>query len=48
MSLLDYNTMRKKQVNKDLLEPEKNLEFEVRGNKMYEVEAIINSIVYGQ
>ncbi len=40
--------MRKEQVDKALPEPEKDLEFEVGGNKEYEVEAIIDSIVYGQ
>ena len=40
--------MRKKQVDKDLLEPEKDLELEVGGNKEYEVKAIIDSVMYGQ
>ncbi len=34
--------------NKVLLEPEKELEFEERGDKEYEVKAIIDSAVYGQ
>ncbi len=34
--------------NKALPEPEKELEFEARGNKKYGVEAIIESAVYGQ
>ncbi len=34
--------------NKALPEPEKELEFEVEGDKKYEVEAIIDSTVYGQ
>ncbi len=33
---------------KVLPEPEKDMEFAVRGNKEYEVKAIINSLVYGQ
>ncbi len=36
---MDSNTLPK---------PEKELEFEAGGNKEYEVEAIINSVVYGQ
>ncbi len=31
-----------------LSEPEKDLEFEVRGNKKYEVKAIINNVIYSQ
>ena len=34
--------------NKALLEPKKNLEFETRGNKEYEVKVIINSAIYSQ
>ncbi len=34
--------------SKALLEPEKELVFEVGGNKEYEVKAIIDSAVYGQ
>ncbi len=48
MSLLKQDTTRKKQVDKALLELEKDVEFEARGNKEYEVKAIINSVVYGQ
>ncbi len=33
---------------KALLEPKKELEFKVEGNKEYEVKAIIDSVVYGQ
>ncbi len=40
--------MRKKQVNNTLPKPKKDLEFEARDNKKYEVKAIINSAVYGQ
>ena len=40
--------MRKKRVNKALPEPEKDLEFETKGNKEYGVKAIINSVVYSQ
>ncbi len=39
--------MTKKQVDKALQEPEKDLEFETKGNKEYEVKAIINSVIYG-
>ncbi len=47
--LLEQDTTRKGQVdNKALLEVEKELEFEAGGNKKYEVEAIIDSAVYGQ
>ncbi len=35
-------------MNKALPEPEKDMEFEAKGNKEYEVEAIIDSAVYGQ
>ncbi len=49
MLLLEQDTTRKGRVdNKALPEPEKELEFDVRGNKEYEVEAIIDSAVYGQ
>ncbi len=34
--------------SKALPEPEKELEFDAGGNKEYEVEAIIDSAVYGQ
>ncbi len=48
MSLLEQDTIRKRRVDKSHPKPEKDLEFEARGNKEYEVEAIINSAVYGQ
>ena len=35
-------------MNKPLSESEKDLEFEVRSNKKYEVKAIIDSAIYGQ
>ncbi len=38
---------RKRQVEKVPLEPEKELKFELGGNKEYEVKAIIDSKVYG-
>ena len=38
--------MKKKQVDKTLLKPENDLKFEAKGNKEYEVKAIINSAVY--
>ena len=34
--------------NKALPEPEKVMEFEVGGDKEYEIKAIIDSVVYGQ
>ncbi len=46
MSLLEQDIIRKVQVDKALPEPEK--EFEAGDNKEYEVEAIIDSAVYGQ
>ncbi len=47
MSLLEQNTTRKRRVdNKALPKPEK--EFEAEDHKEYEVEAIIDSVVYGQ
>ena len=49
MSLLEQNTTNKGQVDKIALpEAEKDMEFEVGGDKEYEVKAIINSVVYGQ
>ncbi len=48
MSLLEQDITRKGQVDKALPEPEKELEFEARDNKEYEVKTIIDSIVYGQ
>ena len=35
-------------MDKALLEPKKELKFEARGNKEYEVEIIINSAIYNQ
>ncbi len=40
--------MRKRRLDKALPEPEKDLEFEARGNKEYKVKVIINSAMYGQ
>ncbi len=48
MSLLEQDTTRKGRVDKVLPEPEKKVEFEAGDNKEYEVEAIIDSTVYGQ
>ncbi len=48
MSLLEQDTTRRGRVDKALLEPEKDLEFEVGGDKKYEVKAIIDGAVYGQ
>ncbi len=49
MLLLEKDTTRKGRVdNKALLEPEKELEFKAGGDKEYEIEAIIDSAVYGQ
>ncbi len=48
MSLLEQDITRKRQVDKALLETEKDLEFKAEGDKEYEVKAIIDSIVYGQ
>ena len=45
-SLLEQNTTKKEWVGNVLLEPKKNLEFEVGGNKEYKVKAIINSALY--
>ncbi len=38
--------MKKKQVDNALLKPVKDLEFEVRDNKEYKIEAIIDSVIY--
>ncbi len=46
MSLLEQDTIKKGRVDKALPELEK--EFEAGNNKEYEVEAIIDSAVYGQ
>ena len=48
MSLLEQDTTRKRQVDKTLPEPEKDLEFGAGGNKEYEVKAIIKGAIYGQ
>ncbi len=48
MLLLEKNTTRKKRVDNAPLELEKDLKFEVGGNKEYKVETIIDSLVYGQ
>ncbi len=49
VSLLEQDTTKKEQVNnKALPEPKKELDFEARGDKEYEVEAIIDSTVYSQ
>ena len=48
MSLLEPDITKRKQVDKALPEPEKELEFETGDNKEYEVEAIIDSAVYSQ
>ena len=48
MSLPEQGTTSNKWVDKALPEPEKKLEFKAGGNKEYEIEAIINSMVYGQ
>ncbi len=48
MSLLEQDIIRKERVDKALPKPEKDVEFEARGNKEYEVKTIINSVVYGQ
>ncbi len=45
---LEKDTTRKRRVDNALPEPKKELEFEARGNKEYEIEAIIDSMVYGQ
>ncbi len=47
MSLLEQDTTRKGQVDKALPESEKMYEFEAGDNKEYEIEAIIDSAVYG-
>ncbi len=48
VSLLEQDTPRKGRVDKTLPEPEKDVEFEARDNKEYEIEAIIESAIYGQ
>lgn len=48
MSLLKQNTTKKKKVNKlsNLLKPEKK--FGAENNKKYQIEIIINNMVYGK
>ncbi len=48
VSLLEQNTTWKRRVDKTLPELEKDVEFEARNNKKYEIKAIIDSTVYGQ
>ncbi len=48
VSLLEQDTMRRERVDKARPKREKDLEIEARGDKEYEVEAIIDSAVYGQ
>ncbi len=48
MSLLEQDTTRRGRVDKALPVPEKEVEFEAGDNKEYEVEAIIDSTVYGK
>ena len=49
VSLLKQNTTKRERIDlKALLEPKKNIEFEVKGDKEYKVKTIINSAVYGQ
>ncbi len=49
VSLLEQDTTRKGRVDKKTLpKPEKELEFEAKGNKEYEVKIIINNAVYSQ
>ncbi len=48
MSLLEQDITRKRRVDKALPKSEKDVKFEARGNKEYEVKAIIDSAVYGQ
>ncbi len=47
VSLLEQDTTRRRRVNKALPEPKKDLEFEAGSDKEYEVEASIDSAVYG-
>ena len=46
MSLLEQDTTRKRRMNELFPEPEP--EFDVSNNKEYEVEAIIDSVVYAK
>ncbi len=45
---MKQDTTRRGRVDKALLEPEKDLEFEAGGDKKYEVEVIIDSTIYDQ
>lgn len=45
MSLLEQDTTRKRQMDNAL--PKLEREFEVGDNKIYKVEAILDSVVYG-
>lgn len=44
--LLEQDTIRKRQVNKTLPEPER--EFQAENNKNYKVESIVNNIIYNK
>ena len=48
MSPLEHDITKSGRVDKALPEPEKELEFEAGDNKEYEVNTIIDSMVYGQ
>ncbi len=45
MSLLEQNIMKSKQVNQSFLSESKR-KFKARDNKKYEIETIVNSVVY--
>ncbi len=47
MSRLEHDTIKKGQVGNALSEPAKDWDFEVGNNKKYDVETIIDSLVYG-
>lgn len=46
MSLSEQDITRKRQVDNALSELEKELEFEAEDNKKYEIEIIVDSIIY--
>ncbi len=48
MSLLEQDTIKNGRVDNALLELEKDLEFEARGNKEYKVKANIDGAIYGE
>ncbi len=48
MSLFEQDITKKEQVDKTLSKSEKDLKFETKGNKEYEVKAIIDSVMYSQ